>query len=189
MVRACLHRSGKCSSGDPAAMRSARAGGRCHGEIVVVRSLKAQWGCSGRCVLAMVQSAVRRELGDGVASSPAPHRHRVPLGSGDAGAGMDYASATAKGAGGATRERRGTNRRLADERVRAGGRSRSCAGLSMQWGCPVLTTEGFSPEAMALVMPKVFVERFGVASAARGGVEDSVLRLRRSAGCFQPHLR
>jgi len=35
-------------------------------------------------------------------------------------------------------------------------------GLSMQWGCPVLTTEGFSPEAMALVMPKVFVERFGL---------------------------
>ena len=26
---------------------------------------EAQWGCSGRCVLAMVQSAVRRELGDG----------------------------------------------------------------------------------------------------------------------------
>src|SRR5258708_19167899 len=35
-------------------------------------------------------------------------------------------------------------------------------GLSMQWGCPVLTTEGFSPEAMALVMPKVLVERFGL---------------------------
>jgi hypothetical protein len=35
-------------------------------------------------------------------------------------------------------------------------------GLSMQWGCPVLTTEGFSPEAMALVMPRVFVEKFGV---------------------------
>jgi hypothetical protein len=35
-------------------------------------------------------------------------------------------------------------------------------GLSMQWGCPVLTTEGFSPEAMALVMPKVLVEKFGV---------------------------
>jgi hypothetical protein len=33
-------------------------------------------------------------------------------------------------------------------------------GLSMQWGCPVLTLEGFSPEAMALVMPKMFVERF-----------------------------
>jgi hypothetical protein len=35
-------------------------------------------------------------------------------------------------------------------------------GLSMQWGCPVLTTEGFSPEAMALVLPKLFVERFGL---------------------------
>ncbi len=32
----------------------------------------------------------------------------------------------------------------------------------MQWGCPVLTTEGFSPELMALVMPKVFVEKLGL---------------------------
>jgi hypothetical protein len=35
-------------------------------------------------------------------------------------------------------------------------------GLSMQWGCPVLTTEQFSPEAMALVMPKVLIESFGL---------------------------
>ncbi len=34
--------------------------------------------------------------------------------------------------------------------------------LGMQWGCPVLKTEGFSPEEMALVMPRLFVERFGV---------------------------
>ncbi len=34
--------------------------------------------------------------------------------------------------------------------------------LSLQWGCPVLTTEGFSPETMALVVPRVFVERFGI---------------------------
>jgi len=31
----------------------------------------------------------------------------------------------------------------------------------MQWSCPVLTTEGFSPEAMALVAPKLFAEKFG----------------------------
>jgi Secretory protein of YscJ/FliF family/Type II secretion system (T2SS), protein E, N-terminal domain len=36
------------------------------------------------------------------------------------------------------------------------------AAKGMQWGCPVLTTEGFSPEAMALVMPRVFAERFGL---------------------------
>jgi len=35
-------------------------------------------------------------------------------------------------------------------------------GLSMQWGCPVLTTEGFSPESMALVMPRIFIEKFGL---------------------------
>ena len=32
----------------------------------------------------------------------------------------------------------------------------------MQWGCPVLTMEGFSPQAMALAMPKVFIEKFGL---------------------------
>lgn len=31
----------------------------------------------------------------------------------------------------------------------------------MQWGCPVLATEGLSPEAMALVVPRVFLEKFG----------------------------
>jgi hypothetical protein len=35
-------------------------------------------------------------------------------------------------------------------------------GLSLQWGCPVLTTEGFSAETMSLVMPKMFVEQFGL---------------------------
>jgi hypothetical protein len=35
-------------------------------------------------------------------------------------------------------------------------------GLSMQWNCPVLGTEGFSAEAMALVMPGIFIERFGL---------------------------
>ncbi len=35
-------------------------------------------------------------------------------------------------------------------------------GLGIQWGCPVLTTEGLSPETMALVMPRIFVEKFGL---------------------------
>jgi hypothetical protein len=35
-------------------------------------------------------------------------------------------------------------------------------GLSMQWGCPVLPVTGFVAEAMALVMPKIFVEEFGL---------------------------
>jgi hypothetical protein len=35
-------------------------------------------------------------------------------------------------------------------------------GLSMQWSCPALSAERFSPETMALVMPGVFVEEFGM---------------------------
>ena len=80
---------------------------------------EAQWGCSGRCVLAMVRAAVRRELGEG--------EHRRPLRIAtsstwlaDAGAGMDYSSAAPEGAGGTARERDGANRRMARERMRPG---------------------------------------------------------------------
>jgi hypothetical protein len=34
--------------------------------------------------------------------------------------------------------------------------------LAMQWQCPVLPTEGFDPEAMALAVPRLFVEVAGV---------------------------
>jgi CheY-like chemotaxis protein len=33
--------------------------------------------------------------------------------------------------------------------------------LSLQWNCPVLDTRGFSASAMALGMPRLFVEEFG----------------------------
>src|SRR3954471_9997225 len=36
---------------------------------------ESQWGCSGRCMLAIVQAAVCREQGDGGTVSPAPHLH------------------------------------------------------------------------------------------------------------------
>jgi hypothetical protein len=35
-------------------------------------------------------------------------------------------------------------------------------GLSLQWSCPVLSIEGFSPEVMAMVMPDIFVAKFGL---------------------------
>jgi CheY-like chemotaxis protein len=34
--------------------------------------------------------------------------------------------------------------------------------LSLQWNCPVLTVQGFSPREMTLVMPRQFVEEFGL---------------------------
>lgn len=123
---------------------------------------EGQWGCSGRCVLAMVQAAVRRELGDGGGFAvAAPHRHRVPLG------------LVMLAQGWITHPQ--LQRALTAQRERGTGRIGSwliseCGldgeqitrGLSMQWGCPVLTTEAFSPEAMAMVMPRVFVDKFGL---------------------------
>jgi Type II secretion system (T2SS), protein E, N-terminal domain len=124
---------------------------------------EAQWACSGRCVLAMVRAAVGRELGDGETTSTvvAPHRHRVPLGLLMLAQGWITHPQLQKAL--AAQRESGTGRigewlmsecgLEADQVVR---------GLSMQWGCPVLTTEGFSPENMALVMPRVFVEEFGI---------------------------
>lgn len=122
---------------------------------------EAQWGCSGRCVLAMVRTAVRRELGDGVASSPVPHRHRVPLGLLMLAQGWITHPQLQKAL---AAQRESGKGRIGEWLISECGleTEQIVRGLSMQWGCPVLTTEGFSPEAMALVMPKVFVEKFGL---------------------------
>jgi hypothetical protein len=123
---------------------------------------EGQWGCSGRCVLAMTRAAVQREIGDGTESAAAaPHRHRVPLG------------LLMLAQGWITHPQ--LRKALEAQRVNGTGRigdwlQSECGvepeqvtrGLSMQWSCPVLTTEGSSPEAMALVAPKFFSEKFGL---------------------------
>ena len=123
---------------------------------------EAQWGCSGRCVLAIVQGAVRRELGDGgTTESAAPHRHRVPLGLMMLAQGWITHAQLQKAL--AAQRENGTGR-IGDWLMSECGleAAQIVRGLSMQWGCPVLTIEDFSPEAMALVMPKLFIEKFGV---------------------------
>jgi len=123
---------------------------------------EGQWGCSGRCLLAMVSASVRRELGDGgTDTAAAPHRHRVPLGLLMLAQGWITHPQLQKAL--AAQRENGTGR-IGDWLISECGveREQVVRGLSMQWGCPVLTVEGFSPEAMALVMPKLFVERFGL---------------------------
>jgi len=121
---------------------------------------EGQWGCSGRCVLAMVKAAVNREMGDGE-DVVAPHRHRVPLG------------LVMLAQGWITHQQ--LRQALEAQRVNGSGRigdwlvaecgletEQITRGLSMQWSCPVLSMKGFEPEAMALAVPRVFVEEFGV---------------------------
>jgi hypothetical protein len=121
---------------------------------------EGQWGCSGRCVLAIVRATIQREIGGGtVAASAAPHRHRVPLGLIILAQGW-ITHPQLRQALDAQREN--GSGRIGDWLISECGleREQITRALSMQWNCPVLSTKGFSPEAMALVMPRLFVEEF-----------------------------
>lgn len=117
------------------------------------------WACNGRCVLAMVRAALRRETGDGAES--VPHRHRVPLGLLMLSQGwithaqlQQALEAQRKNGWGRIGEWLVSECGVDPERV--------TRALAQQWSCPVLSAEGFSPETMALVMPRLFVEKFGL---------------------------
>jgi hypothetical protein len=120
-----------------------------------------QWGCSGRCVLAMVRYALRREAGDGMKVTAAPHRHRVPLGLLMLAQGWITHPQLRQAL---EAQRQNGTGRIGEWLIAECGleAEQITRGLSMQWNCPVLGVDGFSPEAMALVMPGFFVERFGL---------------------------
>lgn len=121
-----------------------------------------QWGCSGRCVLAIVRDALRREIAHGAADAAAtPHCHRVPLGLLMLSQGWITPPQLRRVL---EAQRQNGTGRIGEWLIAECGleAEQITRGLSMQWNCPVLSVEGFSPEAMALVMPKIFVERFGL---------------------------
>jgi hypothetical protein len=121
-----------------------------------------KWACSGKCLLAMVKASIAREVGDGRRDSvEIQHQHRIPLG------------LLMLSQGWITHPQ--LQRALEAQRAEGAGRIgrwliAECGldaevvtrGLSVQWGCPVLTTEGFSPTAMAMALPRVFIENFGI---------------------------
>ncbi len=120
--------------------------------------LDGQWGCSVACLEEMADDAVQRESRDGRADSDTgQHRHRVPLGLLLLANGLithpqlQHALAMQRQAGTGK-----IGRWLRDEF----GLEEQCVtrALSVQWSCPVLTTEGFDARAMALAAPRVLVE-------------------------------
>jgi hypothetical protein len=121
-----------------------------------------QWGCGGRCVLTMVRDALRRETGDGQATAvDTPHRHRVPLGLLMLAQGWITHSQLRQAL---EAQRQNGTGRIGEWLVSECGLAPELIsrGLGIQWSCPVLGMEGFSPEAMALVMPGIFIEEFGL---------------------------
>lgn len=118
-----------------------------------------QWGCSGRCVLAIVLAALKREAGDGLQALP--HRHRVPLGLLMLAQGWITHPQLRRAL---EAQRQNGTGRIGEWLVAEFGieREQITRGLALQWNCPVLGVEGFSPEAMVRVMPEIFVEKFGL---------------------------
>ena len=124
---------------------------------------EGQWGCSIRCVQSIIRNAIRRERGDGavMTEEEMPHRHRVPLGLVMLAQGW-ITQLQLRWALDA--QRSASEGRIGDWLVQECGVSREqvTCGLSVQWSCPVLPMDGFAPGAMALTMPRLFVEELGL---------------------------
>jgi hypothetical protein len=124
-----------------------------------------RWACSQRCLLEMVKMAVARELDDGVleevVDDTPQHRHRIPLGLVLLGQGWITHPQLRKAL---EMQRLKGKGRIGDWLVsECGLRSEWITrGLSVQWNCPVLTTDGFSPETMARAIPRPFIEDYGI---------------------------
>lgn len=117
------------------------------------------WSCSAACTAARVEAAVRRELeGRGVAQES--HRHRIPLGllmleqGWITSSRLRQALDAQKAAGGG---------RLGYWLVRQQGVSEQLVtrALGLQWSCPVLPVEFHDAEALAVLLPRLFVDAFG----------------------------
>ncbi|MGA2888321.1 MAG: hypothetical protein ABSE51_09745 [Terracidiphilus sp.] len=117
------------------------------------------WSCSATCTAARVEAAVRREM-DGRGASQESHRHRIPLGlvmleqgwitSGQLRQALDAQKVAGAG-------------RLGRWLVRQQGVSEQLVtrALGLQWSCPVLPLEFHDAEALAVLVPRLFVDAFG----------------------------
>ena len=116
-----------------------------------------------------MRRAVRREVGDaGSDESIARHRHRIPLGLVLLAQGwITHAQLQA-----ALKAQRASGEgRIGDWLIEGCGLSadRVTRGLGVQWNCPVLSLDGFSPSSMALVMPPALAVQLGLIPVRTAG--------------------
>jgi hypothetical protein len=116
------------------------------------------WSCGSACTAARVQLAVRREM-EGRRDSVG-HRHRVPLGL----VMLEQGWITPEQLRHALEAQRATGAgKIGFWLTQQPGISEQLVtrALSLQWNCPVLQMDSYDPEAMAPVLPRLFVEAFG----------------------------
>ncbi len=118
------------------------------------------WTCSPACTHARIAAAVAREL-EGRAATRENHHHRVPLGllllqqGWITNSQLRRALEAQKKAGtGRLGQWLMSQKAIDEEHV--------TRALGLQWSCPVLSAEQHDPAAMTAVMPRLFVDAFGV---------------------------
>lgn len=123
---------------------------------------EGKWACSTQCLSAMVQAAVAREAVDGRRDLiEEQHNHRIPLGLVLLAQGWITHPQLQKAL---ESQRASGSGRIGEWLVSECGLESETVtrGLSVQWGCPVLTTDGFTPQTMAMALPRVFIEEYGI---------------------------
>ncbi len=118
------------------------------------------WTCSEECTEGRVRAAIRREL-DGRGSARAPYRHRMPLGLVMMEQGWITPLQLKQALEG---QKQAGHGRLGDFLVsqHAVNEQLVTRALSLQWSCPVLPLEFYDPQALAPLLPRLFVDAFGV---------------------------
>jgi hypothetical protein len=115
------------------------------------------WNCSAECTAERIEIAVRREL-DGRGGGLQTHRHRVPLGL----IMMEQGWITLAELRAALEAQKTSGGRLGQWLISGGVNERLVTrALSLQWSCPVLPVEFHDPEALSVLMPRLFVDAFG----------------------------
>lgn len=118
------------------------------------------WTCSPECMRERIRCAAMREL-DGRDEMPSNHSHRVPLGlvllSQGAISREQLKSALALQRG-SHADRLGQV--LMDHYGL--GEPRITRALSAQWNCPILSPEHHSPQTMAPLVPRLFLDAFRI---------------------------
>lgn len=116
------------------------------------------WCCSPACTRAMVEAALRREMG-APAAEPELHRHRVPLGL----AMLEQGWITAADLRRAVSAQRKAGHGRLGHWLRHQGVSEGLItrALGVQWSCPVLSPDLHRRGVATAVLPRLFVEAFG----------------------------
>ena len=118
------------------------------------------WNCSAECTAERVALAVRREM-DARGPGTQAHRHRIPLGLLMLQQGWITAEQLKEAL---LLQRENGCGRLGSWLVsRCGVDERMVTrALGLQWSCPVLPLDSHDPEGLAPLVPRLFVDAFGV---------------------------